>query len=167
MAIKKMEFSIREGQREDMKSVYKLIEELAIYENEPDAVKISVDDLIEDGFSNPPEFKVFVAEVDKKIVGIALYYKRYSTWEGKSLHLEDLIVNKAFRGKGIGKALYKKVIKTAYDQGINRLEWEVLDWNKDAIDFYLSTGAQMLRNWNLCQMSKESMKTFLEQDEGI
>jgi len=162
-----MEFSIREGQQEDMPSVYKLIKELAIYENEPDAVKISVEDLINDGFNNTPEFNVFVAEAEGIIVGIALYYRRYSTWEGKSLHLEDLIVNKEYRGKGIGKALYKKVIKTAYEMGINRLEWEVLDWNKNAIEFYLGTGAEMLNNWNLCQMTKEGMKTFLEQDEGI
>lgn len=162
-----MEFFIREGQPEDMPSVLKLIQELAIYENEPDAVEISVEDLIKDGFQDNPEFEVFVAEVEDNIVGIALYYKRYSTWKGKSLHLEDLIVNKQYRGKGIGKALYRKMIKTAYENGINRLEWEVLDWNKNAIEFYLNSGAEMLNNWNLCKMTKESMKTFLEKHEGI
>ena len=158
-----MKFSIRKGRREDMTSVYKLIHELAVYENEPNAVKISVDDLIKDGFSDTPEFEVFVAEVNSTIVGIALFYKRYSTWEGRSLHLEDLIVNNEFRGKGIGKALYKKVIEVAYERGISRLEWEVLDWNENAIQFYLNSGAEMLENWNLCQMTKKGMKNFLEQ----
>ena len=162
-----MKFSIRKGQRRDMPAAYELIHELATYENEPDAVKISVDDLIRDGFDEPIEFEVYVAEVNETIVGIALYYRRYSTWKGRSLHLEDLIVNKNFRGIGIGKALYKQVVKTAYENGINRLEWEVLDWNKNAIDFYLSTGAKMLTDWNLCQMTKEGMKTFLEKDESI
>ncbi|MDJ0644722.1 MAG: GNAT family N-acetyltransferase [Flavobacteriaceae bacterium] len=162
-----MEFSIRKGHKEDMESVYRLIHELAIYENEPDAVKISVDDLINDGFKEDPEFEVFVAEVKGTIVGMALYYKRYSTWEGKSLHLEDLIVNKEYRGKGIGKALYIEVMRTAYDNDINRVEWEVIDWNKPAINFYLSTGATMIENWNLCQMNRKNLKIFLDKHEGI
>ena len=162
-----MKFSVRKGLKEDMPSVYKLIRELAVYENEPDAVKITVDDLTRDGFNDNPEFEVLVAETENNIVGIALYYRRYSTWEGRSLHLEDLIVNKEYRGKGIGKALYGNVIKRAYEKGINRLEWEVLDWNKSAIDFYRNTGAEMLENWNLCQMTKKGMKTFLEQNEDI
>lgn len=162
-----MDFFIRKGQQEDMLSVYELVHELAVYENEPEAVKISVDDLVRDGFNENPEFEVFVAVVEGKIVGMALFYKRYSTWEGKSLHLEDLIVKKDFRGKGIGKALYIEVMKTAYDNEINRVEWEVIDWNKAAIDFYLSTGATMIENWNLCQMNRTSLKAFLENNEGI
>ena len=162
-----MNFQIRKGTKEDMPAVFDLVKELAIYENEPDAVKISVKDLQNDGFKEQPEFEVFVAEMDDKIVGMALYYKRYSTWEGKSLHLEDLIVNKEHRGKGIGKALYTKVMKTAYECQVKRVEWEVIDWNKPAIDFYLSTGASMIENWNLCQMNRASLKTFLEKDESI
>lgn len=162
-----MDFSIRKGTVEDMPSVYQLIHELAVYEEQPEAVKISVEDLIADGFGANPEFDVFVAETNAVIVGIALYYKRYSTWEGKSLHLEDLIVSKDYRGRGIGKALYKEVIKTAYDTGINRLEWEVIDWNKNAINFYLDSGAAMIDNWNLCQMSRENMEIFLKKNEDI
>ncbi|NNC69724.1 MAG: GNAT family N-acetyltransferase [Flavobacteriaceae bacterium] len=162
-----MEFSIREGQPEDMPSVFKLIHELAIFENEPNAVTISVEDLMEDGFGDHPEFELLVAEINESIVGIALYYKRYSTWKGRTLHLEDLIVNNEYRGKGIGKALYHAVIKTAYERGIKRLEWEVLDWNKNAIDFYMNSGADMLTNWNLCKMTPETMKKYLEQYEGI
>ena len=162
-----MKVSIRKARQEDMSAVFGLIQELAHFENEPDAVEITVDDLIVDGFKEVPEFEVFVAEFEQKIVGIALYYRRYSTWKGRSLHLEDLIVSKDFRGRGIGRALYKKVIKTAYDMGMNRLEWEVIDWNKNAIDFYLSSGADMLENWNICQMTKANMKQFLERDASI
>ena len=162
-----MKVSIRKARQEDMSAVFGLIQELAHFENEPDAVEITVDDLIVDGFKEVPEFEVFVAEFEQKIVGIALYYRRYSTWKGRSLHLEDLIVSKDFRGRGIGRALYKKIIKTAYDMGMNRLEWEVIDWNKNAIDFYLSSGADMLENWNICQMTKANMKQFLERDASI
>ena len=162
-----MDVLIRKGTREDMSSVYGLIQELAQFENEPEAVEISVDDLIRDGFKAVPEFEVFVAEHSGQIVGIALYYRRYSTWKGRSLHLEDLIVSKDFRGQGIGRALYKQVIKTAYEAGMNRLEWEVLDWNQNAIDFYKSSGADMLENWNICQMTKSNMKQFVERDARI
>ena len=162
-----MDFLIRKGLKKDMDSVYKLIHELAIYENEPEAVKISVNDLIKDGFKETPEFEIFVAEVDQKIVGMALYYKRYSTWQGRSMHLEDLIVNQDYRGKGIGKALYIEVMKIAFNNGIERVEWEVIDWNKPAIDFYLSTGAIMIENWNLCQMNRANLKSFLKKNESI
>lgn len=162
-----MEFSIRKGVKKDMPAVYQLICELANFEDEPEAVEITADDLIADGFKEVPEFEVFVAQHNEQIVGIAVYYRRYSTWKGRSLHLEDLIVSKDFRGLGIGRALYRQVIKTAYDNGMNRLEWEVLDWNKNAIEFYQSSGAQMLDNWNICQMTKTSMKQFLDRNAGI
>ena len=162
-----MDVSIRKARQEDMPAVYALIQELARFENEPEAVEITVDDLIFDGFKEVPEFEVFVAQHGAQIVGIALYYRRYSTWKGRSLHLEDLIVSNDFRGRGIGRALYREVIKTAYEMGMNRLEWEVIDWNKNAIDFYLSSGADMLENWNICQMTKANMKQFLDRDASI
>jgi len=162
-----MSFSIRKGEKKDMAAAFELITELAVFENEPDAVKITVDNLLEDGFKESPEFSTFFAEIEGKIVGMALYYKRYSTWEGKSIHLEDLIVREKYREQGIGKALYLKVMEFAYKNNINRVEWEVLDWNKRALDFYLSTGATLLENWNLCQMTKANMITFLEKNESI
>lgn len=156
-----MKYSIREAQKGDMKGVFSLINELAIFEKEPDAVEITVDDLVRDGFGNNQQFKVFLAEVEGEIGGMALFYPRYSTWKGKALHLEDLIVSQKYRGLGIGKGLYSKVIEYAYENGINRLEWEVLDWNKGAIDFYLASGASMHDNWNLCQMTRTQMKDYL------
>ncbi|MDO9036943.1 MAG: GNAT family N-acetyltransferase, partial [Lutibacter sp.] len=124
-----MNFSIREGIIEDMPSVLNLIKELAHFEKEADAVVISVADLEKDGFGNSPLFKTFVAEVDEEIVGMALFYPRYSTWKGPTIHLEDLIVKKSKRGLNIGSALYKKVIEYGSNLGVKRIEWVVLGWN--------------------------------------
>ncbi len=162
-----MNFSIRKGTKDDMSSVLELITELAIFENEPDAVKITVNDLIENGFKASPEFRTFVAEVDQRVVGMALFYNRFSTWDGKSIHLEDLVVKASFRGMGIGKALYSKVIEYAYVNKANRAEWVVLDWNKVAVDFYVGTGAKMLEDWNLCQMNRTTIEQYLKGNESI
>ena len=158
-----MDLIIRSGERHDMSSVLKLIKELAVFEKEPNAVKVTVDDLIENGFKDNPAFFTFVAELDGVIVGMALFYKRFSTWVGSSIHLEDLIVTEKFRGKGIGKVLYDKVLEFALQKGVKRVEWEVLDWNKPAINFYKSTGAIMLENWHLCQIHNESIVKYLEK----
>ena len=120
---------IRKGTPEDMEGVLTLIKELAVFEKEPDAVVITVEDLIRDGFGSQPLFHVFVAEVDQIIVGIALYYYRYSTWKGKTIHLEDLVVKQSMRGTGIGYALYSEIIKQGKIDKVRRIEWAVLDWN--------------------------------------
>ncbi len=156
-----IDFSIRKGTKKDMSSVLKLITELAIFEKEPNAVKITADDLLQNGFKENPAFYTFVAEFNDEVVGMALYYHRFSTWDGISIHLEDLIVTKKHRGKGIGKALYDYVLEDALQRGAKRVEWVVLDWNLPAITFYKSTGAAMLENWNLCQMSKAKIRAYL------
>ena len=131
-----MSFKIRKAAPSDMPSVLSLITELAVFEKEPDAVKITVKDLVENGFKEHPSFNIYLAEMDNTIVGMALFYRRFSTWEGASLHLEDLIVTQQYRQKGIGKALYDKVLNFAIENDINRVEWVVLDWNTPAVDFY-------------------------------
>src|SRR5690554_6439404 len=110
--------NLRDATKEDMPQVLELIQELAIFEKEPNAVEIDVSVLEEEGFDENPLFTCFVAEVDNEIVGTALIYYRFSTWKGRSLHLQDLIVKEEKRGQGIGEALYKKVMQFAYDQGI-------------------------------------------------
>ena len=97
-----MNFTLRLAEKKDMESVLNLITELAVFEKEPDAVDITVDDLIKDGFSNPPKFRVYVAEQENIIIGIALFYERFSTWKGRTLHLEDLIVTKSKQKIGAG-----------------------------------------------------------------
>ena len=157
-----MNFTLRLAEKEDMESVLNLITELAVFEKEPDAVEITVDDLVRDGFSNPPKFRVYVAEQENKIIGIALFYERFSTWKGKTLHLEDLIVTRSKQKIGAGKALYTAVLKYAYDHNFNRVAWEVIDWNSNAIDFYKSTGATYLNNWSVVQINKENLEKFIQ-----
>ena len=159
-----MNFTLRLAEKKDMKSVLNLITELAVFEKEPDAVDITVDDLIRDGFSNPPKFRVYVAEQENIIIGIALFYERFSTWKGRTLHLEDLIVTKSKQKIGAGKALYSAVLKYAYDHNFNRVAWEVIDWNSNAIDFYKSTGATYLNNWSVVQMNKENLEKFIQNN---
>jgi GNAT superfamily N-acetyltransferase len=156
-----MSFNIRLGEKKDMPSVLDLIIELAVFEKEPDAVEIILADLVRDGFSEKSMFKVFVAEQDNKIIGIALFYERYSTWKGRTIHLEDLIVTKNKQKIGAGKALYSAVLKYAYDNNFNRVSWEVIDWNTNAIDFYKSTGATYLNDWSVVQMNKENLEKFI------
>ena len=156
-----MNYSIRKGEKQDLDSVLQLITELAIFENEPNAVEITVEDLLNDGFGKIPAFKFYVAELEGEIVGIALFYERYSTWKGRAIHLEDLIVTQKHRGKGIGKALYDSVLSFALQKGVKRVAWEVLSWNTPAIEFYKSTGALYLDDWNVCQISDKSIQKYL------
>ncbi len=120
-----MNYLVRESTPNDMPQVLDLIKELAIFEKEPDAVEVTVDELIKEGFGSAPLFTCFVAEIDQEIVGIALVYFRFSTWKGRTVHLEDLIIKKSLRGKGIGAARYTKVMKYAYSQKVKRVEWVV------------------------------------------
>ena len=152
---------IRKATKNDMPSVLELIQELATFEKEPDAVVVTVDDLIRDGFSENPLFQCFVAEVDGEIIGMALYYYRYSTWKGKTIHLEDLIVKESKRGTGAGFALYKEIIKQGKAENVRRIEWNVLDWNTPAIDFYEKSGAKVLGDWRVVHMDENGIKNFI------
>lgn len=154
---------IRKGTPNDMPSVLELIKELAIFEKEPDAVVITVDDLIRDGFAENPLFHTFVAEVDDQIIGIALYYYRYSTWKGKTIHLEDLIVKEDKRGTGAGFALYSEIIAQGKRDNVRRIEWNVLDWNTPAIEFYKKSGAKILADWDVVQMDENGINNFLNK----
>jgi GNAT superfamily N-acetyltransferase len=154
---------IRKATKEDMKSVLDLIQELATFEKEPNAVLISEDDLIRDGFEQTPLFHTFVAEVDGQIIGIALYYYRYSTWKGKTIHLEDLIVKEDKRGIGAGFALYSEIIAQGKRDNVKRIEWNVLDWNTAAIEFYKKSGAKILTDWQVVQMSENGIDKFLNK----
>ena len=158
-----MEIILREAKKTDMASVLMLIKELATFEKETHAVEVTRDDLERDGFGEAPSFKVFVAENDGEIVGMALFYERYSTWKGRSIHLEDLIVKQEYRAKGIGNALYTKVLSYAHEQKLRRVSWEVLDWNKVAIDFYTSTGAKIMEGWQVVHMNEKSLEAFVEK----
>ena len=155
--------NIRKGEKKDMKAVLELIQELATFEKEPNAVVVTVADLERDGFGDYPLFHTFVAEVNQGIVGIALYYYRYSTWKGKTIHLEDLIVKEKMRGSGLGFALYSKIIEQGKIDKVRRIEWAVLDWNTPAIDFYIKSGAKVLDDWRVAQMDENGINEFLSK----
>lgn len=156
-----MNLIVRSSVPDDMPDVLYLIKELAQFERAPDAVEISSEILKEAGFGEDPAFKCFVAELENEIVGMALFYNRFSTWKGKSLHLEDLIVKESMRGKGVGKSLYTKVMEYAFDKKLKRVEWAVLNWNSDAIEFYEKTGAHVLKDWYIAQMDEAGIANYL------
>ena len=143
-----------------MVAVHALIMELALYEREPNAVIISVDDLKRHGFSEQ-RFHCFVAEHKKSgIVGMALYYSRYSTWKGPTLHLEDLYVKPKFRKGGLGKELFDKVVDEATKQNVGRMEWTVLEWNEPALNFYKKYNATLDSEWHLGTLTREQLNAL-------
>lgn len=156
-----MKYTIRTAQRTDMDQVLQLIQELATYEKEDDAVEVRLQDLENDGFGEHPLFHCFVAENNNTIVGMALVYPRYSTWKGPVVHLEDLIVTEAMRGSGLGTALLDEVVKYGKDLGVKRISWEVLDWNEPAIGFYESKGANVMRDWDVVHLDEKGITNYL------
>lgn len=131
-----MEITIRVGEKHDLPQVLELIKELALYEKAPHEVINTVEQMEQDGFGSNPIYGFFVAENDKGIVGISVYYWRYSTWKGKRLYLEDIIVTEKERGRGIGKLLFDRTMQHAADENCSGMLWQVLDWNEPAINFY-------------------------------
>jgi GNAT superfamily N-acetyltransferase len=157
-----MKYSIRQARREDMSQVLQLIHELAVFEKEQDAVEVSVEDLVADGFGKEKLFQCFVADTNEGIGGMALVYPRYSTWKGPVIHLEDLIVTEKMRGTGLGSALLTEVVKYGSNLGVKRISWEVIDWNEPAITFYEKKGAKVMRDWDVVQLDEKGMQAFLE-----
>ncbi|WP_299115096.1 GNAT family N-acetyltransferase [uncultured Winogradskyella sp.] len=151
----------RPATKQDMPRVLELIKELAVFEKEPEAVEITLSDLEHDGFGEQPKFKCFIVEVKNKVEGLALVYPRYSTWKGKTLHLEDLIVSKTSRSKGLGTMLLDAVVKYGHSIGVKRISWEVLDWNESAIAFYEKKGANVMRDWDVVQLDENGIKNYL------
>lgn len=139
--------SLRSARAEDMARVLELIKELAIYENAEEQVENTVDQLIEDGFGTQPKFECIVAEDELEIIGFALFYTSYSTWKGTCLYLEDLLVTEEKRRTGAGSMLFEKVLSIAKERGAKRFEWQVLDWNEPAINFYKKYNADLDPEW--------------------
>lgn len=153
---------IRDATAADMPQVLHLIKELAKFEKESNAVDLTADDLVRDGFKSNSLFRCFVGEVDGKIGGMALVYPRYSTWKGPALHLEDLIVTENMRGSGLGTALLSRVVKYGQELRVKRISWEVLDWNEPAISFYEQKGARVMRDWDVVQLDEEGIRNYIK-----
>jgi GNAT superfamily N-acetyltransferase len=156
-----MNITIRVAIKEDCKRLLELIGELAIYERAPEEVTVTLEEFEDAGFGANPVWKAFVAETDGVIQGFGLYYVRYSTWKGRRLYLEDLLVTEQMRGHGIGKLLFDRLIQEAVDKGFNGMTWQVLDWNEPAINFYKKYNAPLDAGWLNVSLSSEQLSNFI------
>jgi GNAT superfamily N-acetyltransferase len=152
-----MNINLRIAEKNDCPRLLELVRELALFERAPQEVTVTLQEFEEAGFGNKPVWKAFVAEADGLIVGFALYYIRYSTWKGCRLYLEDLIVTENWRGKGIGKILFNRLIEEAKELGFSGMVWQVLDWNEPAITFYKKYEAAIEAGWLNASLSKEQL----------
>lgn len=148
---------IRKGTKEDIPQALGLVKELALFEKAPDEVEVTIEEMTEWGFGKDKQFDFFVAEENNIILGMALYYFKYSTWKGKCLFLEDIIVTEAQRGKGIGQLLFEEVVKVAKGTKVRRMEWQVLDWNEPAIKFYAKYNACLDGEWINCKLTDNQL----------
>jgi len=155
-----MNLNIRPAEAADCPRMLELITELAVYERAPEEVTVNLDHFIEAGFGENAVWKAFVALADNTIIGFALYYTRYSTWKGCRLYLEDFIVTEDFRGRGVGKLLFEKVIEEAKTGNYNGMVWQVLDWNEPAINFYSKYKAHLESGWLNAALSTNQVKAF-------
>lgn len=153
-----MKIIIRKATKEDAAAMYHLIKELAEFENAPNEVSNTARQLAEDGFREHPLFHAHVAETDGKIVGMALYYIAYSTWKGKYVYLDDLIVTEAFRRHRVGKRLFDACLQFAHEQQANQLRWHVLNWNTSAIKFYEKYRCSFDSEWITCKLTGQQIK---------
>ena len=161
--------TIRPARAVDAGLILSFVRELAVYEREPDAVVLTEADLVRDGFpadGGSTYYECLIAEEDGQPAGFALFFPIYSTWRGRSLHLEDLFVRPQFRGRGIGKALLTRVAALAVERRCARFFWHVLDWNEPAIAFYRSLGARLLEDWTRMELSGEALAAVAAQSES-
>jgi GNAT superfamily N-acetyltransferase len=152
-----MILTINEAETNDIPSILNLIKELAIYERAEGEVVVSEESLLADGFGKNKLFTCFVARLNNQVEGIALVYTKFSTWKGRCVFLEDIIVSESQRGKGIGSALFKRVIEYSKEVNAGRLEWQVLDWNEPAIAFYKKFNSEFDPTWINCRFTKDQL----------
>lgn len=143
---------IRKGKPEDVPAALRLIKELAEFEKAPEQVTNTEAQMLEDGFGENPVFRMLVAETEEGIIGIAIYFLKYSTWKGKGIYLDDIVVNEKFRGQGVGKKLFEAVKAEAIEEGCKQLHWQVLDWNEKAINFYKKFNSEFDAEWINCKL---------------
>ena len=153
--------TIREGRKRDLPRVLELIKELAEYERAPQEVTNTIERLEDDGFGPHPVYGFYVAESAGTIVGISVYYWRYSTWKGKRLYLEDIIVTESHRGKGAGQQLFTRTMEKALEEDCTGMMWQVLNWNEPAINFYKKYGAKLDGEWMNCHLEAAQIRELL------
>jgi GNAT superfamily N-acetyltransferase len=153
-----MEITIRKAEQRDVSAMLALIKELATYERAPNEVITTEASMLRDGFGEEKIFHSLVAEADGAIVGIAIFYVAYSTWKGKIIYLDDLVVTESHRRFGIGKKLFDAVGKISKAMGVSQLRWHVLDWNEPAINFYKKYDASLDADWITCKLTREQLE---------
>ncbi|WP_317896674.1 GNAT family N-acetyltransferase [Aurantibacillus circumpalustris] len=158
-----MSIIIRKGTENDVPQALNLVKELAVFENAPTEVEVNIQEMTNSGFGKNKLFDFFVLEKENEIIGIALYYYKYSTWKGRCLFLEDIIVTEEERKNGYGKLLFNEVAKIAQKEKVKRMEWQVLDWNEAAINFYKKYDSNFDAEWINCKLNFEQLQSF---DEG-
>lgn len=151
---------VRKGIKQDLPAALKLIRELAAYEKAPEEVEVTEAQMEVWGFGTDKIFDFFVLEKNGNVVGMALYYYKYSTWKGKCLFLEDIIVTESERKNGYGKLLFNEVVKVAKREHVKRLEWQVLEWNDPAIQFYNSYNANLDGEWVNGKLTLEQLQSL-------
>jgi len=154
---------IREGIKKDLPQVLELIKELAEYERAAQEVSNTLTMMEADGFGPNPLYGFFVAEEEARIHGLSLYYYRYSTWKGKRLYLEDIIVTQSQRGKGIGKDLFDVTMKKALSENCTGMMWQVLEWNEPAIEFYKKYNSRLDSEWINCHLEANQIEDILKK----
>ncbi len=155
-----MNITIRKAEARDVPAMLALIKELVVYEKAPNEVITTEESMLRDGFGKEKIFDSLIAEADGVIAGIAIFYVAYSTWKGKIIYLDDLIVTESHRRYGIGKKLFDEVGRISKAIGANQLRWHVLDWNEPAINFYKKYEASLDADWITCKLTNEQMKTL-------
>ena len=155
-----MEITIRKAISKDVSAMMKLVHELAEFEKAPEEVLNTETQMLNEGFGEHPEFEALLAEVDGKVCGMSAYYYSYSTWKGRSIYIDDIIVSENYRGNGVGRALIEATIQVAKKEGVGKLHWQVLDWNELAIKFYAKYEPSFDAEWINCAISKEKLASF-------
>lgn len=153
--MEKEQIIIRKARKEDCVQMLGLIHELALFEKAPEEVTVTLEHFIESGFGQNPVWWGFVAEAENKIVAIAIYYIRYSTWKGQTMYLEDIVVTEAYRRYGIGQKLLNALKQEATERKLSFIQWQVLEWNEPAIRFYEKNNAELDPEWINCKMKVE------------
>ncbi len=151
---------IRKAKKEDCAAMVSLITELAIYEKAGEQVEVTVGELERDGFGESPQFHVIMAELNGQVIGMSFYYYKYSTWKGCCLYLEDIIIKEEFRKIGVGSQLFEATIQVAKKEKVKRMEWQVLDWNEPAIQFYKKYNAELDKEWLNGRFYEEDLSRF-------
>jgi ribosomal protein S18 acetylase RimI-like enzyme len=154
-----MNYTIRKAKRGDAAHILRLVKELATYEKAPDAVEVTLEEMEADGFGPHAIYSSFVAESDSgEILGMALYYTKYSTWKGKAIYLDDIVVSEKYRRLGIGGKLFEEVVKVAKNMKVRKIDWQVLDWNEPAIQFYKKYNTVFTNEWVNCTLYEIQLK---------